>query len=431
MTGPTAQPAGSVPDGTSVLLRPSQVRRGREYRRFGGGAVLVAGVLALAVACSGGSGGSKHHHRHHADASTDATRSPSPSASDSGSGSGSASDSAPPAAEATVPPLPTLGAGSPIDSPSVLTTIGHAGAGGAPSDQCPAATVTVHDADELTAALAAARAGTVISLTDGRYDGSFTGQATGTAAHPVVLCGGPDAVLDGGGVKKGYVFHLQDSAYWKLMGFTVQDGQKGVVLDHTQHSTVVGLTVRQIGDEGIHLREFSSDDLVAGNTIGDTGLRRDKFGEGVYLGSAKSNWCTYTDCRPDRSDADVVLGNVFGATTAENVDIKEGTTGGKVLDNTFNGSGLTSAGGSAWVNAKGNGYLIAGNTGRTSPKDGFQTHQILPGWGTDNVFEDNTAVVNGPGYGFHLTPVLNNRVACDNKQQGATLGLSNVPCSDS
>ena len=90
---------------------------------------------------------------------------------------------------------------------------------------------------------------------------------------------------------------------------------------------------------------------------------------------------------------------------------------------------MSPEGASAWVNVKGNDYLIEGNTGRGSLKDGFQTHQILPGWGTDNTFKDNTAIVDGPGYGFHLTPVLGNTVACDNTEQGASRGLTNVTCS--
>jgi nitrous oxidase accessory protein NosD len=294
---------------------------------------------------------------------------------------------------------------------------------------CPTATVTVGSTAALTAALSHIQPGAVIELADGTYSGQFTMTAIGTAAQPVFLCGGRGAVLDGGDIKKGYALHVTDSSYVRLVGFTAQDAQKGVVLDDTQDSVVQGLLVQQTGDEGIHLRERSSDDLVIGNTVTGTGLKRAKYGEGVYVGSAESNWCTYTACQPDTSDHDIVKGNVFGSTTAENIDIKEGTTGGQILDNTLDGAGMSPAGASAWVNVKGNDYLIEGNTGRGSLKDGFQTHQILAGWGTDNTFKDNTAIVDGPGFGFHLTPVLGNTVACDNTEQGAGQGLSNVPCS--
>jgi hypothetical protein len=390
---------------------------------FGLGGALMATVICVLLLGGGGgnngrtadAGGSQHH--------VGALPTGVPKAG-AGSYTGDPADGAPSAG-----PSDGLSA-----EPSALPTAdGSPGAGAAAGDgggaNCPAATVTVTSADDLTSALGSAAPGTVIDLADGTYQGQFTGTAVGTAAQPVYLCGGPGAVLDGGSTHKGYVLHIQDSAYWHLVGFTVQNGQKGVVLDHTQHSTVQGLTVRQIGDEGIHLREFSSDNLVVGNTVGHTGLNREKYGEGVYLGTAKSNWCELTDCQPDKSDRNTVEDNIFDQTTAENVDIKEGTTGGRILDNTLNGDGITSEGGSGWINVKGNDYLIQGNTGHNSPQDGFQTHQILDGWGTGNTFKDNTADVNGPGFGFHLTPVLGNKVTCDNKVKGAARGLSNVPCT--
>jgi hypothetical protein len=300
-----------------------------------------------------------------------------------------------------------------------------------PAVTCPAATVNVSTAGQLTQALAAAGPGTVIQLADGTYAGNFTGSAAGTAEQPVFLCGGPGAILDGGSrdTGGGYVLHLDNAAYWRLVGFTVQDGQKGVVFDHTDFSVIQGLTVQHLGDEGIHLREFSDDDLVLNNTVTDTGSLNPKFGEGIYIGTAQSNWCTYTDCQQDYSNNNVIRGNTVSKTTAENVDIKEGTTGGALIDNSFDGSGFSPKGATAWVNAKGNNYLIKGNTGHSSSQDGFQTHQILSGWGRDNVFEGNTAVVDASGYGFHFTPVNGNVWTCDNTVQGAAAGNGNTSCS--
>ena len=290
---------------------------------------------------------------------------------------------------------------------------------------CPSATA-VHSADELTRALAAVRPGGAIRLSDGVYPGKFVATVSGTAAQPIFLCGGPAAVLDGGGVKAGYALHLDHASYWRLVGFAVHNAQKGVVLDGSKHSIVQGLTVSEVGDEAIHLRTASSDNVVTGNTIHDTGKRRDKFGEGIYVGSAESNWCTYTKCGPDRSDRNLVRDNHISATTSENVDIKEGTTSGWLVDNTFDGSSLSGA--DSWVDVKGNGWLISGNSGHHSPLDGFQTHQVVAGWGSRNTFRSNDAAVDGPGYGYNLAPVAGNSVACDNRATGAAKGLSNVPC---
>ncbi len=47
----------------------------------------------------------------------------------------------------------------------------------------------------------------------------------------------------------------------------------------------------------------------------------------------------------------------------------------------------------------------------------------------DNLFEDNTAVVDGTGYGFHFTPANGNIWTCDNTVEGAARGESNIPCA--
>src|SRR5690606_31856777 len=118
--------------------------------------------------------------------------------------------------------------------------------------------------------------------------------------------------------------------HWRLIGFTVRNGQKGVMADRTGDTVIQGLTVHDIGDEAIHLRDFSSGNVVQYCTIYATGLRREKFGEGVYLGTAESNWATVSGGRMDRSDHNTVRGNVIRA-TAEAIDIKEGTTGGHIV----------------------------------------------------------------------------------------------------
>lgn len=308
-------------------------------------------------------------------------------------------------------------------------------AGGAPAApppdpgpvRCPTATTTVGSAAELTAALGAARPGDSIALRDGTYEGKFVTTRSGTAAAPVFLCGGPGAVLDGGGVKAGYVLHLDGASWWRLVGFTVRNGQKGVMADRSQRSVIQGLTVQDIGDEAIHLRSFSSDNLVVGNTVRRTGLRREKFGEGVYIGSATSNWAKYSAGGPDRSDRNVVRGNSFSEFTAEAVDIKEGTTGGVLVGNVFDGAGITEEGADSWVDVKGNNWLIQGNRGTNSPKDGYQTHDVEKGWGTGNVFRANSAA-GLPGYAVALYPALGNTVACDNKVSGGA-GVSKTGCT--
>ncbi|WP_188193772.1 right-handed parallel beta-helix repeat-containing protein [Nonomuraea sp. SYSU D8015] len=286
---------------------------------------------------------------------------------------------------------------------------------------CPEATVTVGDAAGLADALRSAEPGTVIALEPGLYAGRFVASTPGTEAEPIFVCGPAEAIVDGGGVKKGYAFHLDQVSHWRLVGFTVRNSQKGVMADKTSKTIIQGLTVHHIGDEAIHLRNFSSDNTVQYNTIYATGLRREKFGEGVYLGTAESNWDAFSGGQMDRSDRNIVRGNVIRA-TAEAIDIKEGTSGGTIAGNVFDGGDL---GGSkhndSWVDVKGNGYTIEGNTGSNTNADGFQTHEIVDGWGTGNVFRANIINLgNSGGVGINDT-AGGNTISCDNKVTGGPL----------
>jgi hypothetical protein len=150
--------------------------------------------------------------------------------------------------------------------------------------------------------------------------------------------------------------------------------------------------------------------------------------EGIFLGSIDSSWPDPNT--PDACDDTKILSNIFGpGIKTEHIDIKEGTKGGEIRGNTFDGVGLLGANSEdSWVSVSGSGYLFAENTGTTTPKDGFQVRGSV-GWGHNNVFEKNIAKVNGPGYGFYVPPAaMGTIVKCDNMVEGAALGFSNVMC---
>ena len=324
----------------------------------------------------------------------------------------------------TVPRTDTLSEDAPSDLPSdlpdarVLEEV----------EDCPEASAEVSSAEELDDALDDAAAGAVIRLADGTYSGEFAITASGTADAPIWICGSSKAVLAGEGHDGGYGFHVDGAEHVRLHGFSVTDSQKGVMVDGGRWIVIESLVVRSIGDEAVHLRGHTTDSVVRGNTIHDTGNRREKFGEGVYVGSARSNWCSITDCEPDRSDRNVVEGNVIYDVTAEAVDIKEGSSSGILRGNAFDGSSLVEDGADSWVDVKGNDWMIVANSGVNTANDGFQVHEILDGWGRGNVFTDNVASVSGPGFGFSMTPEQDNVVACSNTVTGAKEGYSNVEC---
>lgn len=290
--------------------------------------------------------------------------------------------------------------------------------------------VSVSSARELRTALAGARPGEEILLAPGTYGGHFTISRSGTAAAPITLCGSRSAVLDGGSISHGYTLHLDHASWWKVEGFTVEGAQKGVVADGASNNVLDGLYVHSIGDEAIHLRAFSSHNTIKNCLVRDTGLLVPFYGEGIYVGSAHKNWCKYSGCQPDASNYNVITGNDVSGTTAENVDIKEGTTGGTIAGNRFDGAGMVGSAATGWVNVKGNNWTVVANTGVNSIKDGFQVHRVYPGWGEGNIFRGNTLQVDGPGYGIYVqSEHLGTTVACDNRVSGAGRGLSNVSCS--
>jgi hypothetical protein len=350
-------------------------------------AVIVAALAASLAGCSG-SGGSG------APAST--------------STSTAAPAGTPGTSEATAPVLPPV-------------------AGGV---ACPASGVTVSSPGQLQGALANARPGQAIVLAPGVYKGDFVVSRSGTQQAPITLCGPPSAVLEGDGTSSGYTLHLDHASWWRVQGFTVQGGQKGIMTDGAGHDLLYGLYVHDTGDEAIHLRDFSSYNVVSHCKVRNAGLHKPKFGEGIYIGTANKNWDKNSQGKPDASDHNVITGNDVANTTAENVDIKEGTTGGRLTGNHFDGTGMVEYAATAWVNVKGNDWAISGNTGVSSIKDGFQVHQVYPGWGLRNTFLDNQAQVNGPGYGIYVQhDRLAAVVACNNKVSGARSGFSNQHCS--
>jgi hypothetical protein len=335
-----------------------------------------------------------------------------------------------PAGGPTTVPVPTIGTSvstrrttrAGVDRPREVAA-GSECQPGVPS------TVRVGTARELQRALDRAVKGQRIWLADGVYQGEFVLRRSGTASRRIALCGSRNAVLRGDTLKEGYVLHLDGADHWTLSGFSLTNGEKGIMADRAADNIIQGIDVHHIGHEGIHLRAFSTGNLVQGNLVHDTGLRKAKYGEGVYVGSAHSNWCEHSGCKPDRSDRNRILGNRIGPdVTAEGIDLKEGTSSGLVSGNDFIGRNMTGA--DSWVDVKGNAWTVRGNRGSLSPQDGFQVHVEAPGWGRGNEIAGNSGDLGTDGeYGVRVdNDARGTRVGCDNRFSGAGKGLSNIPC---
>ncbi|MFI9595415.1 right-handed parallel beta-helix repeat-containing protein [Nonomuraea sp. NPDC052265] len=318
--------------------------------------------------------------------------------------------------------------------------------------------VDVSTAAQLASALAGAVPGQTIRLAPGEYHGVFVAQRAGTAAAPITLTGPAGAVLvndgpsgtapscpaPGGGWDSGYGLWLYGAPYWRLAGFTVKDSKKGIVLDASAHVVIDGVYVHHVEDEGVHFRRSSSDGVLRNSRIAYTGLVQPGYGEGVYLGSAGSNWgCHGNTGGVDRSDRVQVTGNTIGPyVAAEHIDVKEGTSGGLIGGNTFDGTGVSGQNSAdSWVDVKGSGYTIENNTGTFTPPgtfaNGYETHNpaTTPSFlnGCGNLWRGNRSDLGGVGaYAIKITSTSKctadpNVVHSSNTVTGATRGLTNVP----
>ena len=318
----------------------------------------------------------------------------------------------------------------------------------------PAGTIVdVSTSAQLSTALSAATPGQTIRLAPGTYQGSFVATTPGTASAPITITGprtaiitndGPSGSLSGcphpgDGWDSGYGLWLYGASYWNVTGLTVADAKKGIVLDSATHVTIDGVLVRDIEDEGVHFRKSSADGIIRNSEITRTGLVQPSYGEGLYLGSANSNFTCYADSSGrDRSDRVQVLDNVFGpGIAAEHIDIKEGTEGGVVRGNSFDGTGLSGQNSAdSWVDVKGNGYLFEGNTGTFSSPgtfaNGYETHNPLTGYGCGNIWRDNDSDLGGVGrYAVFVSSTSKcsgnpNRVYASNTVTNAVSGLTNI-----
>ncbi|BAJ73840.1 hypothetical protein MTES_0876 [Microbacterium testaceum StLB037] len=282
-------------------------------------------------------------------------------------------------------------------------------------------------AENLQSALDAAAPGAVLQLSPVTYSGRFRISTSGQADRPIVLCGVAGTVLDAGGAEDGYALHLDGASYWQVHDLTVRGGQKGVVLDASSHTELARLRISDVGQEGLHLRAASSDNHVEDTVVERTGLTDAKYGEGVYVGSAEANWCRYTSCEPDRSDRNVFERLEVRDTTAEALDVKEGTTGGIVRGSVL-AVGPDAVVDSA-VDLKGSGWSIEGST-VTGPVDAVSVHVIVSPWGSDNTVATSTLQPGAGGVGVHLVGdarSAGNVVSCDNSVPGGA-SAGNIPC---
>ncbi|BFT73528.1 discoidin domain-containing protein [Paenibacillus sp. P36] len=261
--------------------------------------------------------------------------------------------------------------------------------------QAGAATVNCSSASCLTTALANAAPGDRIVLAAGTYTGNFVSGVNGTAANPITIESASatnKAILNGGGTSSGYTLYLTGD-YTQVKNLKITNAKKGIMIDNANYGLIDGVEVYNIGEEGVHYRDGSSNNVIKNSSVHDTGQVTADYGEGLYVGSDVGKWETYVKEADNNRITNVTIGpNV----TAESVDIKEGTTGTIVENSTFNGTGISGANAAdSFMDVKGNNSIIRNNivnrNGNAIIVDAFQVHERSPGWGYNNDFYNNTA----------------------------------------
>lgn len=160
-------------------------------------------------------------------------------------------------------------------------------------------------------------------------DGVVAG-ASGTEDLPIRITALPDVWIDPGDLNNNSAaLDLQDVDFVIIDGIQVRNSQFGIRLINVSGSAltpagVVNSVVTDIGHSAIAVQadfntlEPSSDIVIDGNIITNTGLTNSRFGEGVYVGSGSANYIDEThDVRISR--------NQISQIGAEAVDIKPGT----------------------------------------------------------------------------------------------------------
>ncbi|WP_182914229.1 cellulose binding domain-containing protein [Paenibacillus sp. 1011MAR3C5] len=258
-----------------------------------------------------------------------------------------------------------------------------------------AAIIQVDTVAEIQVALQQAVPGDIILVAPGTYElttastvgirpAYYYSGANGTAAEPITLQSANPAIpaiLKGGAISSpGYTLYLTGD-YWNVNNITVTHGQKGIVLDNANHVHLNGVTVRHVGQEGIHIRDGSSYAIIENSIVdetGATGNAADKgFAEGIYIGSDRSVW-DVNEGLPGSSVGPgqgydravlhtIVRNNVIGpAVAAEMLDIKEGTSHTLIEDNLFLGAGIAGVGfnfADSYIDVKGVNVTIRNNIG--------------------------------------------------------------------
>ncbi|GAA4272458.1 hypothetical protein GCM10022258_17520 [Aquimarina gracilis] len=249
----------------------------------------------------------------------------------------------------------------------------------------PSGTIECSDVDCIIEAMKNAQPGDEIIITSGTYTApdkfNFGNKATrfgsdknGTASKPITLRAknpsNPPILKGVNGTYDGYVMFILGD-YWILKDLVLEEGSKGIVFDNANHGLIENVVVRELGEEGIHLRDGSSNNLVKNCRVYNVGIKKPGIGEGLYVGSDKGQHESagqagdiFDNKYNPRCDNNTIEGCIIGPNvTAEGADIKEGTKNTIIRNCTFSAEGLSGENSAdAFIDLKGAYAFVYNNT---------------------------------------------------------------------
>ena len=234
--------------------------------------------------------------------------------------------------------------------------------------------VNVSTVADLTSATLNAKAGDTIWVAPGKYklpsdncqNDTFvnnTGRdcgriwlgADGTKNNPIVLAGSDPAnppEIYGTSVGSNYGIHVTGN-YVVLKNLKIHTFSKGVVFDNSVGALMEDCEVYHTGTELVHVRDSSQQVTLNRNFIHGSGYETAQYGEGIYVGTYYKSWASSQQSEQTagfwgadasqhrysgydwRVNDTKITCNIVKATTAENIDVKEGTIRGIVQGNMF------------------------------------------------------------------------------------------------
>ncbi len=274
--------------------------------------------------------------------------------------------------------------------------------------------VNVSTTTELTSATLNAKAGDTIWVAPGKYElpssncqndkfvnetGRDCGRiwlgADGTAANPIVLAGSDPAnppEIYGTSVGSNYGIHVTGN-YVILKNLKIHTFSKGVVFDNSVGALMEDCEVYHTGTELVHVRDSSQQVTLNRNFIHGSGFDVAQYGEGIYVGTYYKGWASSQQSDKNagfwgesasqhrysgydwRVNDTKITCNIVKATTAENIDVKEGTVRGVVQGNMFIGDSTNYDGqvdhDDANIDMKGASWTVTGNYFYNSLKQGL------------------------------------------------------------